>query len=153
MNTYYIDGNNVIGKVSWLSAIQRTDRQRSREALARWIDEYFVSRKVKVVLFLDGHPGLSIPTIKISIVYSEKKSADDCIRKAVSDSKSRSRIIVVTSDRSLADFARACACAVIPSEKLHTEIRSSGQQDEESKRLDALEKSNNEFLKLFSSDE
>ena len=107
MLNYIIDGNNLIGKIASLMSLQKKDKQASREKLVYILDRYFISKKANVTLHLDGHPAGRVSSSKMKIVYSENLTADEKIKKQISQSKSPRNIIVVTSDSNLAQFAKA----------------------------------------------
>lgn len=150
--SYIIDGNNLIGKISSLMSLQKKDKQASREKLVYMLDRYFVQKKANVTLHLDGHPNGRINSSKMKLIYSENLTADEKIKKQISQSKSPRNNIVITSDSNLAQFAKVCSATVIPSESFVVEInKSSSNADEE-----AIIKSMNnvdEFKKLFGVDE
>jgi len=131
LKTYFIDGNNLIGKIKSLRDLQQKDKQSSREKLAHILDRYFITRRNKVVLFFDGHPNTAINTSKIKIVYSENKTADELIRNEIERNKNPRNLIVITSDHPIMDFSRACHCEVIQSNIFAAEILKSKTLDEE----------------------
>ena len=151
MLNYIIDGNNLIGKISSLKSLQKKDKQASREKLVYILDRYFIKKKANVTLHLDGHPNGRINSSKLKIVYSENITADEKIKKQISNSKSPRNIIVVTSDSNLAQFAKVCSTTIVSSEKFAAEIsKSNSGIDEESliKSINNIE----EFKKLFGVD-
>jgi predicted RNA-binding protein with PIN domain len=149
--TYLIDGNNLIGKISSLMSLQRKDKQGSREKLVYILDRYFVQKKCSIILHLDGHPGGRINSSKMKIIYSENLTADEKIKKQISQSKSPRNIIVITSDSNLAQFAKVCSATVIPSDEFATEINKSNSNVDEEAKINSM---NNVdvFKKLFGID-
>ncbi|HEX9253478.1 MAG TPA: NYN domain-containing protein [Ignavibacteriaceae bacterium] len=152
MLNYIIDGNNLIGKISSLINLQKKDKQASREKLVYILDRYFIQKKANVTLHLDGHPGNKINSSKMKIIYSENLTADEKIKKQVSQSKSPRNIVVITSDSNLAQFAKVCAATVISSDEFSAEIKKSSDQVDEQSKIDSI---NNieEFKKLFGVDD
>jgi predicted RNA-binding protein with PIN domain len=146
--TYIIDGNNLIGKISSLMNLQKKDRQASREKLVYILDRYFIQKKANVTLHLDGHPGGRINSSKMKIIYSENLTADEKIKKQISQSKSPRNLIVVTSDSNIAQFAKVCASNIIPSEKFAAEINKSTANLDEQSIIDSMDNID-EFKKLF----
>lgn len=152
MLSYIIDGNNLIGKIPSLMNLQKKDKQASREKLVYMLDRYFVQKKANVTLHLDGHPGESINSSKMRIVYSENLTADEMIKKQISQSKSTRNISVVTSDSNLAQFARVCSAKIISSEEFAAEInKTNNALDEEGiiKSINDID----EFKRLFGVDD
>lgn len=151
MLNYIIDGNNLIGKISSLMSLQKKDKQASREKLVYILDRYFIQKKASVSLHLDGYQAGSINSSKMKIIYSENLTADEKIKKQISQSKSPRNIIVITSDSNLAQFAKVCSTNVISSEVFVAEIKKSTQIASEQGKIDSM---NNieEFKKLFGVD-
>lgn len=152
MLTYIIDGNNLIGKIPLLMNLQKKDRLASREKLVYMLDRHFIKKKVNVTLHLDGHPANKINSSKMKIIYSENQTADEKIKKQISQSKSPRNIIVVTSDSNLAQFAKVCSSTVVSSEQFSSEMsKTNSELDEESiiKQIDNVA----EFKKLFGVDD
>jgi len=147
MRYYIIDGNNVIGKDRSLKSLQKKVPQQSREKLAFILDRYFGKKNYKVFLHLDGFAKEVIRTSKIKLVYSDNKTADDKIRRQIEHAKNPKLIIVVTSDRSLGEFAKVCSCTVIKSEEfLHTVNE---ENDKRSESEIQNEINDDEIKKLF----
>lgn len=131
--------------------LQKKDKQASREKLVYMLDRYFTNKKANVTLHFDGHPNSKINSSKMKIVYSENQTADDKIKKLISQSKSPRNLIVITSDLNLAQFAKVCSCTVISSDHFAAEINKYiGNLDEQSK-IDSMNNID-EFKKLFGAD-
>ena len=151
MLNYIIDGNNLIGKITSLMSLQKKDKQASREKLVYILDRYFISKKANVTLHLDGHPAGRVSSSKMKIVYSENLTADEKIKKQISQSKSPRNIIVVTSDSNLAQFAKVCSAAVVSSDEFAVEINKSGDKFDEESIIKSINNVD-EFKKLFGVD-
>ena len=126
-----IDGNNLIGKISYLYKLGKKDKQATREKLVLLLERYFHGSKNKVFIHFDGFPGDAIRTHKTRIIYSERKTADDTIRRDIELSDNPRNIILVTSDHSLAEFARVCSSKVISSEEFSSVLQKQGSDSEE----------------------
>jgi len=145
---YIIDGNNLIGKIASLMSLQKKDKQASREKLVYILDRYFISKKANVSLHLDGHPAGRVSSSKMKIVYSENLTADEKIKKQISQSKSPRNIIVVTSDSNLAQFAKVCSATVVSSDEFAVDINKSGDKYDEESIIKSINNVD-EFKKLF----
>lgn len=152
MNHYIIDGNNLIGKITNLSKLQKKDKQSARERLVFMLDRYFAKFKYSVSLHLDGYPGERLSSTKMKIFYSEKLTADEKIKNQINSTAARKNITLVTSDMNLTDYARVCGCKVVSSESFVSMIEKLNQDDDEEKRIMQLN-NKTEFLKLFGVDE
>ncbi len=147
MQHYLIDGNNLIGKQSSLKSLQETDPQQSREKLTFILDRYFVNRKYKVSLHFDGFEKDKIRTAKMKIVYSDNKTADEKIRQQIEYAKNPKKLVVITSDFSLGEFAKKCSCSVIKSEEFLKKL--SDKNDSKSENEIQKEIDNEEIKRLF----
>lgn len=148
MTGYIIDGNNLIGKISSLSKIQKKDKQASREKLALMIERFFHDKKTNVSLHFDGYPGIKINAGKIKLIYSESNTADEKIKNQIEKSKSPGTITVITSDSNLGQFAKVCSCKVIKSEDFARQMNNNNSEKFEQSLIDAM-KNDDEFKKLF----
>lgn len=148
MEYYIIDGNNLIGKVEVLFKLQKKNKQMSREKTAFLIDNYFARKNKKGTLHFDGFENFPIKTSKLKIVYSGKRTADDQIKKEIEDSNIRTRLVIVSSDSNIIEFAKVCACKVLSSEAFGKDIMSRDSKEEEQKRIDEIN-NNDEFKRLF----
>jgi uncharacterized protein len=150
MNDHYIiDGNNLIGKITSLKLSNSKGNDSSRIGLVNILNGFFISRKIRITLHFDGYPNAIIPLIKGKIVYSENRTSDDLIREEIEQSKNPKLITLVSSDRSLIDYAHVNSCRVVKSEDFVSEIEKNRLQDEETVKLKELEKQNKLFYKLF----
>lgn len=148
MIKYIIDGNNLIGKIKLLYNLQKKDKQASREKLAHLVDRYFANKKIEVILNFDGFANQKINTSKIKLVYSDKISADEKIKKQIETETNKRNIIVISSDNNVREFAKVCGCEVILSEDFGKEITKSQNVDDEESRIKAIDDIDT-FKKMF----
>jgi predicted RNA-binding protein with PIN domain len=144
---YIIDGNNLIGKISDLWALQQKDKQMSRVKLVKIIDQYFNNKNVKVSLHFDGFAGDAIPSSSAKIYYSNNKTADSKIKQEIDSSKNPKTIAVVSSDHSVQNYAKVNSSKVFKSEtfsKQLNEKKSVNSEEEISKSI-----SDDEIKKMF----
>lgn len=150
MNHYIIDGNNLIGKIAPLMQLQRKDKQASREGLVSLLNNFLAGKKIKLTLHFDGFANTALPLFKGRIVYSDKRTSDSKIREEIDQSKNPKKIVMVSSDHSIMNYARVCSCKVVKSEDFYTEIKNSNIISDEKEKVKMLENENALFLKLFS---
>ena len=149
VKTYLIDGNNLMGKIKSLFALQQKDKQASREQLVFLLDKYFKTQKNKCVLYFDGFPSITIASDFLKIKYSQKQTADDLIREDISNAANRKNLMVITSDLAVAGFAKACSTEVMKSEVFAKQALQSKAGEDESGIIDKLTNQTAEFKKLF----
>ena len=144
---YFIDGNNLIGKIPELWELQKTLRQASREKLAFQIDNYFFELPQDVTIFFDGFVNEPIPTNKARIIYCNGRTADEEIKSAIMQAKNPRTICVVSSDHSVMQFAKVSSCKVIKSENFSGMMKRKKNKSSEELRIKDI--SNDEIKKLF----
>lgn len=147
---YIIDGNNLIGKVKSLWAIQQKDKQLSRLKLVKLLDQYFSIKKVKVSLHLDGFENDVIPSSQIKLFYSNNKTADSQIKNEINNSKNPKVIAVVSSDHNLQDYARVNSCTIIKSEDFAKQMNEGKKKSDEDTIIKSID--DDEIKKLFGVD-
>ena len=148
MIKYIIDGNNLIGKLHFLSSLQKKDKQAPREKLALMVENYFLNKKIKVSLHFDGYENLPINIFKTKIHYSESKIADIKIKNEIELTKNRKNLMIVTSDNNIIEFAKVCGCKVMSSKEFAEQLTRKENDDEEKRRIDSIN-DNELFKKLF----
>lgn len=148
MKKYIIDGNNLIGKVKFLASIQRKDKQASKDKLAFMIDRFFAAKKVEVYLHYDGFEDEKINIQKFNIIYSENSSADEKIKRQIEAEKNKRNLIVISSDKSIASFAKVCGCEILLSENFGKELSKNFSSESENEKTD-LANDIEEFKRLF----
>jgi predicted RNA-binding protein with PIN domain len=144
---YIIDGNNLIGKISDLWALQQKDKQMSRIKLTKILDQYFSRKNVKVSLHFDGHAADAIPSGNLQIFYSNNVIADTKIRHEIENSNNPKTIAVISSDHGVQDCAKVNSCKIIKSEefsKLLKQKKNTNKEDEITKSI-----STDEIKKIF----
>jgi len=113
---YLVDGNNVMAQtVGW-----HRDKAGARRNLIHHLARFLAARKVKVKVVFDGAPDDEFPEgvrhKSVHVLYARPGSdADARIQELICQSSKKRDLILVTSDRSLAEFARRQGTKVIPS--------------------------------------
>lgn len=149
MITYLIDGNNVIGKDRQLNKIHKNDPTASREGLVFRVDRWAASKKIKVVIFFDGHPKFAINSTSAEIRYSGNKTADELIKSAIDQQRNTLNVFVISSDTEVFNYARVSRCNPVLSEEFCKSLDTTGPRGEEEQTINRLSRSNSEFLDLF----
>lgn len=149
---YIIDGNNLIGKTPRLKELHFNDKQLSRAELVAILNSYFAGKKINLTLHLDGYKNLPLNLSKGKIVYSDNQTSDSKIRDEISQSKNPKLITLVSSDRSLNEFARVNSSTVIKSEEFYKLMTRSSDKNEEAQAVKNLESEKDYFKKIFRTD-
>ncbi len=147
---YIIDGNNLIGKITELWALQQKERQMSRVKLVKYLDQYFANKNVKVSLHLDGFASDPIPSNKTKLTYSNNNTADSKIKKEIDNSKNQKLLAIVSSDHSVQNYAKVNSCTIIKSEEFAKLLKDKKNKKSEEEITKSI--SNDEMKKLFGID-
>jgi hypothetical protein len=114
-----IDGYNLIRQSPTLRRYEERSLEEGRTELLRRLAAFKKDRGHRITVVFDGWIGGS-PKEKrlnehgITVIYSKRgEEADEVIKRIVK--RGRSSIVVVTSDRSIADAATRCGGTAIPS--------------------------------------
>lgn len=121
--SYLIDGNNVMGqRVGW-----HRDKPAARRRLLDELARFAASERVRVAVVFDGAPeerfadGASYRGVRL--FYARRGSnADERIKEMVEASRERHTLVVVTSDRALADYVRRCGARTVRAGELRRRL-------------------------------
>ena len=112
--SYLIDGNNVMAqRAGW-----HRDKPGARRALLDALARFAEVKRVRVTVVFDGAPeqhfGDGASYRGVRVFYAERGSnADERIKGLVEAERERRTLLVVTSDRALADYVRRCGARVL----------------------------------------
>lgn len=105
--SYLVDGNNVMGqRVGW-----HRDRAGARRRLLQDLARLARGERLRIEVVFDGAPDEHFPDgssfMGVRIFYAARGStADERIKGLVDAARERRTLVVVTSDRQLADYVR-----------------------------------------------
>src|SRR5215212_2074503 len=124
---YLVDGNNVMAqRVGW-----HRGKPKARRGLMDELAQFARARRVSVSVVFDGAPeeffadGSSFKGVRV--FYSERGSdADERIKQMVEETRGRRTLVVVTSDRRLADYVRRCGAQVVRSGEFRKRMEEAG---------------------------
>ncbi len=111
---YLVDGNNVMGqRVGW-----HRDQPGARRRLLDDVARFASTMRVSVKVVFDGAPEDHFPDGAryrgVQVFYAARGSdADTRIKAMVDASRERRTLLVVTSDRALADYVQRCGAPVV----------------------------------------
>jgi len=153
---WILDGYNIILSDERLTKAAGNDLETARDELIREITFSSKFKGDNVSLVFDGKTGS--PDLKINsrlrVIFSKSpESADDLIKDMIGNYRTRRSIIVVSNDRSIADYARECGARTMKSTDFLSLIRAKEEEKMEEKSFSEKppqpSKPDLELLKLF----
>ena len=148
--SYLVDGNNVMAqRVGW-----HRDKGKARRALMDELAQFARARGVRVEVVFDGAPekhfadGASYRGLRV--LYAARGSnADERIKHMVEESRERRTLLVVTSDRALADYVRGCGARVIRSGEFRKQLEEAARAAEEPAREPSADIDLDDWMRYF----
>ncbi|HEX8847275.1 MAG TPA: NYN domain-containing protein [Pyrinomonadaceae bacterium] len=148
--SYLVDGNNVMAqRVGW-----HRDKPKARRMLMDELARFAQSKRAQVTVVFDGAPEEYFPdgaSYKgVRIFYAERGSnADERIKKMVEQERERRTLIVVTSDRTLADYVRRCGAQVLRSGEFRKRLEETKDSSHQSKAEPRASGDLSEWMRYF----
>ncbi|MFA6455995.1 MAG: NYN domain-containing protein [Bacteroidota bacterium] len=114
MQHVIIDGYNLIHAIPTLKKTLLHDAATAREILIHSVSLLTHKNKFRSTIVFDGmrtDDTLPHPThAPVHILFSYPLSADEKIKHMIEQSRNRSLLVIVSSDREILHFAKACSC-------------------------------------------
>ena len=150
---YIVDGYNVIHAIPSLKKLLAHDAHQAREQLAFLVSRLTYKKKFRCTLVFDGvkpsepHPPLTHSPVHV--IFSSPQSADTKIKSMIEQSRNRSQLVIISSDREILGFARVCAAETHTSKYFSNLLFEEPDKGEE-KDAGTLSKSQvAEWMKIF----
>ena len=122
---YLLDGYNIIKQIPSLAKLPWED---GRASLIRVIETENPQGSVnnEVTIFFDGRSGrIDTPgTLKVKVTFTGDHSADDRIKKAVTDAENKRSYVVVTDDREVQYYVRSLGANVLKVKEFLSQVKS-----------------------------
>ncbi|MCK9408112.1 MAG: NYN domain-containing protein [Bacteriovoracaceae bacterium] len=114
MNHLIIDGYNVIHAIPTLQKTLLHDLNVARELLIHSTAQLTHKRKFRATVVFDGiepteHNKHTVHA-PIHVIFSSPVSADTRIKQLIKNSKQRTSLVIISSDREIISFATAYSC-------------------------------------------
>ncbi|MBI2429120.1 MAG: NYN domain-containing protein [Ignavibacteriales bacterium] len=153
MQHFIIDGYNVIHSIPSLKKTLAHDAQSARELFIHSVAQLTHQRKFRCTIVFDGSAPTDAakqsPHAPVHVLYSFPQTADAKIKQMIEQSKNRSLLVIVSSDREIQNFARVCSCQT-HSSKHFANLLSQGDDSVTEKSDTSLSQTQiNEWLKIF----
>lgn len=142
MPVYIVDGNNLMG------------RKRTRLELLDMLADFVEIKKVKLQVVFDGAPEPNYPESSVyhgvKISYSSKgQDADKKIRRILEKHSNPKDTVIVTSDNSLASYARVLSVKHMFSAEFLNLLEEYKSKQKSKEQKPALKGEMNEWLRYF----
>lgn len=148
--SYLVDGNNVMAqRVGW-----HRDKAGARRRLLDELARFAQAKHVRLGVVFDGAPekhfadGASYRGVRV--FYAERGSnADERIKSLVEQSGERRTLLVVTSDRALADYVRRCGARVLRSGEFRRRLDETADASQPDSADPPVKEELNEWMRYF----
>jgi predicted RNA-binding protein with PIN domain len=131
MQHYIIDGYNVIHAIPALKKTLAHNAESSRELLIHSVSQLTHKKKFRCTIVFDGTaPENSLRQsahAPVHVIFSFPFSADAKIKTMIEQSKQRPKLVIISSDREILNFAKACSCQTYTS-KYFANLLSEGDE-------------------------
>ncbi len=150
---YIVDGYNVIHAIPTLKKLLAHDGSQAREQLAFLVSRLTYRRKFRCTIVFDGakpheaHPPQS--QSPVHIVFSAPLSADAKIKSMIENSKNRTLLVIISSDREILDYAKVCSCSTYTSKDFSNLLFDEPDKGEEKDSVALSRGQIDEWLKIF----
>lgn len=153
MQHFIIDGYNVIHTIPSLKKTLAHDAQSARELLIHSVAQLTHQRKFRCTIVFDGSSPIDSskqsPHAPIHVVYSFPHTADAKIKQMIEQSKNRSLLVIISSDREILNFAKVCSCQTHTSKHFANLLSHSDETVTEKSDAPLSQAQLNEWLKIF----
>lgn len=150
---YIIDGYNLLHEIPTLKKLLASDAMMAREQLIDIIAHLTMKKKFRCTVVFDGaKPNLQnfpASNTPIHVVYAFPLSADDKIRDMIEKSKTRTSLVIVSSDHEILNFARVCSCTTHTSKYFKRMLFEESGKGEEKDQVSLSKEQVKEWLKIF----
>lgn len=151
---YIIDGYNLIHAIPSLKKMLAHDAPQAREALVHLLTRLTLNKKIRCTVVFDGvarpHRPAGATHAPLHVVFSSPLNADARIKSMIEQSKNRSQLTIVSSDREILDFAKVCSCSTLTSQSFSSLLFREPGRGEEKDSTPLSKTEVEEWMKIFS---
>ena len=153
MQHFILDGYNIIHAIPSLKKTLAHDAASARELLVHSVAQLTHQRKFRCTIVFDGVAPLDSAKqsahAPVHVLYSSPLNADAKIKHMIEQSKNRSLLVIVTSDREILNFARVYSCQSHSSKHFANLLSSRDDPAVEKSDAPLSPAQINEWLKIF----
>jgi predicted RNA-binding protein with PIN domain len=153
MDHVIIDGYNLLHAIPSLQKTLLHDAHSAREILIHSVAKLTIANVFRCTLVFDGSDpvghGKHSLHAPVHVIYSFPLSADARIRQLIEHSKQRNKLVIISSDREIVSFAKACSCQTHTSKHFANLLAGSDDILPEKSDVSLTQHQINEWLKIF----
>ncbi|PLX31101.1 MAG: hypothetical protein C0600_06440 [Ignavibacteria bacterium] len=112
----YIDGYNVLRKISRLERLMKSNSDAARRSFVEFVRKRARS-KGHITIVFDGHGDVIGAGSSVAVVFSLTRTADDWIRMNLEQHRHPRMVLVVSSDNEVRGHALECGSEVMSSQE------------------------------------
>ncbi|HTR82814.1 MAG TPA: NYN domain-containing protein [Bacteroidota bacterium] len=150
---YIIDGYNLMHAIPSLKKLLAHDGFQAREQLVDLVARMTFRRKIRCTVVYDGvkpHDQRTSQTHSpVHVMYASPLSADAKIKSMIEQSKNRTLLVIISSDREITDFAKACSCTTHTAKYFSNLLFEEDDRGEEKESAGLSQGQVDEWLKIF----
>ncbi len=153
MEHFILDGYNAIHAIPALKKTLAHDAHSARELFIHAVARLTHHRKFRCTIVFDGSAPADAtkqsPHAPVHVLYSFPQTADSKIKQMIEQSKIRSLLVIISSDREILNFARVCSCQTYTSKHFANLLSQSDDSAAEKTDTQLSPSQVNEWLKIF----
>lgn len=153
MQHFIIDGYNVIHAIPALKKTLAHNAASARELFIHSVAQLTHQKKFRCTIVFDGVAPADFskqsPPAPVHVLYSSPLTADAKIKQMIEQSKKRSLLVIISSDREIINFAKVCSCQIYTSTHFANLLSSADEAATEKGDVALSQEQINEWLKIF----
>lgn len=118
----YIDGYNVLRKISRLERLMKSNADAARRGLVEFVRKR-ARGKGHITIVFDGHGDVIGAGSSIAVIFSLTRTADDWIRMHLEQNRQPRMALVVSSDNEVRGHALECGAEVMSAQEFIADRR------------------------------
>ncbi|MEK7818415.1 MAG: NYN domain-containing protein [Bacteroidota bacterium] len=150
---YLIDGYNLIYINESLKKHLLNNAQQARERFVEMISDFVGAKNIRTTIVFDGVESVDKnrhkPRPHIRVIYSHHHKADSEIKNLIDASKNQSKLIIVSNDNEIQNYAKVSGAKFIRAQEFFTKIKSRSGKKEFVKNSEITKGEVEYWLKIF----
>ena len=155
MEHFLIDGYNLIYSNESLKNLLKNYPVEARERLVQMVSDFIGRKKINATIIFDGAEEVlkkHKPREHIRVIYSYMHSADTEIKNLIDASKNKKKLMIVSSDNEIQNYAKVCGAKFMRSQEFIAILKSKRTETEFHKKSDLTKGEVDYWLKIFNNE-